>query len=253
VVVLVVIVCVATAVLLAWLLLEFASRTFVDLGLPYRPSAWLSDILGFASTPAPRGTSRQRGPPGESSIEVAVAHSTPPGAPSTAVRPGFDPVLAQTLVMAPVASPTINRVRAVASAPAPVTSTPATPAATPAAAPAPPPTVAPIRADKPTVEPWAPAADGAAAEGADVRGTPVGSNREVMRDFGAAARRRAMIVGSRAREAILGYGFPNAPDTGAGAPHGGAEPDPGQTVVLVGDDVEAWVRERLYGGRLPDR
>jgi hypothetical protein len=28
---------------------------------------------------------------------------------------------------------------------------------------------------------------------------------------------------------------------------------PGQTVVLVGDDVEAWVRERLYGGRPPAR
>ena len=33
----------------------------------------------------------------------------------------------------------------------------------------------------------------------------------------------------------------------------GEEPASGQTVVLEGDDVEAWVRERLYGGRLPVR
>jgi hypothetical protein len=61
-----------------------------------------------------------------------------------------------------------------------------------------------------------------------------------------------MMVGSRAREAILGYPFAAAEPPGA-APYSGAEPAPGQTVVLVGDDVEAWVRERLYGGRLPDR
>jgi hypothetical protein len=61
------------------------------------------------------------------------------------------------------------------------------------------------------------------------------------------------MVGSAAREAILGYPFP-PPETGAvGRLPAGAEPVPGQMVVLVGDDVEAWVRERLYGGRLPDR
>jgi hypothetical protein len=37
------------------------------------------------------------------------------------------------------------------------------------------------------------------------------------------------------------------------APYAGEEPTPGHTVVLEGDDVEAWVRERLYGGRLPTR
>jgi len=70
------------------------------------------------------------------------------------------------------------------------------------------------------------------------------------------ARRAAAMVGSRAREAILGYPFPAtvAPSLpAAGAPGSGQEPAPGQTVVLVGDDVEAWVRERLYGGRLPER
>ncbi|HEY5316760.1 MAG TPA: hypothetical protein VIJ20_02180 [Solirubrobacteraceae bacterium] len=60
------------------------------------------------------------------------------------------------------------------------------------------------------------------------------------------------MVGSRAREALLGYPFP-APDSPSGAPYAGAEPAPGETVVLVGDDVEAWVRERLYGGHLPSR
>jgi hypothetical protein len=64
-----------------------------------------------------------------------------------------------------------------------------------------------------------------------------------------------MTVGSRAREAILGYPFPAADPAGrpARAPYSGEEPPTGQTVVLVGDDVEAWVRERLYGGRLPSR
>jgi hypothetical protein len=70
------------------------------------------------------------------------------------------------------------------------------------------------------------------------------------------------MVGSRAREAILGYGFPVAETplegrpqgpTVTGPPRAGEEPAPGQTVVLVGDDVEAWVRERLYGARLPER
>jgi hypothetical protein len=61
-----------------------------------------------------------------------------------------------------------------------------------------------------------------------------------------------MMVGSRAREAILGYPFPSV-EPSAGAPYAGEEPPTGQTVVLVGDDVEAWVRERLYGGRLPSR
>jgi hypothetical protein len=72
------------------------------------------------------------------------------------------------------------------------------------------------------------------------------------RDLATAARRTALIVGSRAREVILGYPFPAA-ETGTVAPYSGEEPAPGQTVVLVGDDVEAWVRERLYGGRLPNR
>ena len=72
------------------------------------------------------------------------------------------------------------------------------------------------------------------------------------------ARRAAAMVGSRAREAILGYPFPAAtpppaPPGSAAVPGSGQEPAPGQTVVLVGDDVEAWVRERLYGGRLPER
>ncbi len=42
-------------------------------------------------------------------------------------------------------------------------------------------------------------------------------------------------------------------DTTIASTYAGAEPAPGHTVVLVGDDVEAWVRERLYGGRLPNR
>jgi hypothetical protein len=70
------------------------------------------------------------------------------------------------------------------------------------------------------------------------------------------ARRAAAIVGSRAREAILGYPYPPPDPTQhrpGPAPGGGAEPAPGETVVLEGDDVEAWVRERLYGGRLPER
>lgn len=63
-----------------------------------------------------------------------------------------------------------------------------------------------------------------------------------------------MIVGSRAREAILGYPFP-APESGevGRPPGGGEEPASGETVVLVGDDVEAWVRERLYGAKTPER
>jgi hypothetical protein len=61
-----------------------------------------------------------------------------------------------------------------------------------------------------------------------------------------------MMVGSRAREALLGYPFP-ATEIVTGAPRGGEEPAPGQTVVLVGDDVENWVRSRLYGGKLPTR
>jgi hypothetical protein len=80
------------------------------------------------------------------------------------------------------------------------------------------------------------------------------------RDFGvaSAARRTAFIVGSRAREAILGYGFATPEGAPAGPPPGpppraGEEPSPGQTMVLVGDEVETWVRERLYGGRLPVR
>jgi hypothetical protein len=70
---------------------------------------------------------------------------------------------------------------------------------------------------------------------------------------GAAARRTAFIVGSRAREAILGYGFANPDAARGGPPQAGEEPAPGHTVVLIGDDVEAWVRERLYGDRLPSR
>ncbi|MEA2197345.1 MAG: hypothetical protein QOJ25_1396 [Solirubrobacteraceae bacterium] len=76
------------------------------------------------------------------------------------------------------------------------------------------------------------------------------------RDFGvaSAARRTAFIVGSRAREAILGYGFATPEGAPAGPPpRAGEEPSPGQTMVLVGDEVETWVRERLYGGRLPVR
>ncbi|HWF50232.1 MAG TPA: hypothetical protein VG294_06250 [Solirubrobacteraceae bacterium] len=50
---------------------------------------------------------------------------------------------------------------------------------------------------------------------------------------------------------------PPAPGWGSatrtGIPYAGEEPAPGQMVVLEGDDVEAWVRERLYGGRLPPR
>lgn len=68
-----------------------------------------------------------------------------------------------------------------------------------------------------------------------------------------AARRTAVTVGSLAREALLGYPFPPPQSGAVGHLPGGQEPVPGQTVVLVGDDVEAWVRERLYGGRLPER
>ena len=72
------------------------------------------------------------------------------------------------------------------------------------------------------------------------------------------ARRTALTVGSRAREAILGYPLPGAGSErpvgpSPGAPYAGEEPPTGQLVVLEGDDVEAWVRERLYGGRLPAR
>ena len=80
-------------------------------------------------------------------------------------------------------------------------------------------------------------------------GTGVGKRGD---DLASAARKTALMVGSRAREALLGYPFPAA-DTGPTTPYAGEEPAPGQTVVLVGDDVEAWVRERLYGGRLPSR
>ncbi|HWF34039.1 MAG TPA: hypothetical protein VG295_01670 [Solirubrobacteraceae bacterium] len=79
------------------------------------------------------------------------------------------------------------------------------------------------------------------------------SNGDEPRDLAAAARKTALMVGSRAREALLGYGFPSAEAPRTGAPYAGEEPAPGHTVVLEGDDVEAWVRERLYGGRLPTR
>lgn len=120
--------------------------------------------------------------------------------------------------------------------------------------------------------PPAPARNGTPESGADWPGAAAGSgNGATDAGFSSGARGLAAMVGSRAREAILG--FPPAPsplppvpsalrDPFAGSAHapgaagiraGGAEPAPGQTVVLVGDDVEAWVRERLYGGRLPDR
>jgi len=102
--------------------------------------------------------------------------------------------------------------------------------------------------------------DEAFQSGADRRDPGIGSGAEDLHDtWGVSgARRAAAIVGSRAREAILGYPYPapaqtRAPTLAGGAPGAGVEPAPGQTVVLVGDDVEAWVRERLYGGRLPDR
>lgn len=124
----------------------------------------------------------------------------------------------------------------------------------PAATPAPAPVIAPARGQESTAEPWAPRSDDAVEP---VVGwgeqASTGSRMEPRRDFGAAARRRVGRVGSRAREAILGYGFPTTPGTTAGVLPAGEEPAPGQTVVLVGDDVEAWVRERLYGGRVPDR
>jgi hypothetical protein len=90
--------------------------------------------------------------------------------------------------------------------------------------------------------------------GPDVGDPGPWSNWGLGRDLGvaSAARKTALMVGSRAREAILGYPFASAEGDG-GAPHAGEEPAPGETVVLVGDDVEAWVRERLYGGRLPTR
>jgi hypothetical protein len=106
----------------------------------------------------------------------------------------------------------------------------------------------------PAPEPWTvpPAAVTPAGPdwGSDTR---IEMNAPEPRDLAAAARKTALVVGSRAREAILGYGFPTAPDARTGAPYAGEEPAPGQTVVLEGDDVEAWVRERLYGGRLPPR
>jgi hypothetical protein len=84
---------------------------------------------------------------------------------------------------------------------------------------------------------------------------PIGDRPGTSRDLGvgAAARRTAFIVGSRAREAILGYGFANPDAAIGGPPRAGEEPAPGHTVVLMDDDVEAWVRERLYGGQLPPR
>lgn len=53
-IILVVLVCVATAVLFAWLLLVFASRIFGELAVPYRPSERLGELLGLAATPRPR-------------------------------------------------------------------------------------------------------------------------------------------------------------------------------------------------------
>jgi hypothetical protein len=103
-------------------------------------------------------------------------------------------------------------------------------------------------------EPWTPPPEPVTPSGPDWgSGTRIEMTAPEPRDLAAVARKTALVVGSRAREAILGYGFPTAPDTRTGAPHAGEEPAPGQIVVLEGDDVEAWVRERLYGGRLPTR
>lgn len=109
------------------------------------------------------------------------------------------------------------------------------------------------RRDRP-LERRAPEAAMALESGPVWGATSVAPTPDVRPDLGlaSAARKTAVMVGSRAREALLGYPFPAA-DPGASAPYAGEEPAPGQTVVLVGDDVEAWVRERLYGGRLPSR
>lgn len=135
------------------------------------------------------------------------------------------------------------------AAPAPVP-WPPSPQPTPAPAPTP-------WAPAPAVQapPWPPRPEAEPAAGPEPpawRGVQPGTDPEVRRDLGSTARRTAMMVGSRAREAILGYPFPS-PEPPSPAPYAGAEPPTGQTVVLVGDDVEAWVRERLYGGRLPSR
>jgi hypothetical protein len=203
VVVLVVLVCVAAAALIAWLLVEFAGGAFGALSMPR-----VSELLGFAATPGPRITRHQTGPP-------------PAPAPAMSRSPVVSPVVA-----------------------------PATPAAGPPDAPVslPPdgaPFVSHVRRHAPLVWRHAPLVSRVRRRQAAVD-EPSGPRR----DLGMASAARK--VGSRAREAILGYPFP-APDTAPTAPYAGEEPVPGETVVLVGDDVEAWVRERLYGGRLPNR
>jgi hypothetical protein len=104
-------------------------------------------------------------------------------------------------------------------------------------------------------QPWTPVPNRDQPVPADWSRPTIGARPGASRDLGAAsaARRKAFIVGSRAREAILGYGFANPDAAMGGPPQAGEEPAPGHTVVLIGDDVEAWVRERLYGGRIPTR
>jgi hypothetical protein len=128
-----------------------------------------------------------------------------------------------------------------------------TPRFEPVVEPAPPPPLSPAPFSQ-LAPPWPPSRGLAAQPAPDWRHGPVGAIPDAGRDqgMGSAARRTAFMVGSRAREALLGYPFPTA-EARAPAPFSGAEPPTGQTVVLVGDDVEAWVRERRYGGHLPDR
>ena len=211
----------------------------------HAPVASLLPTTAEPSTPAP---------------EIVESRQRTPNPPAWALTPKPDPP---------------------ASPPAPATPNPSaralTPTPHPPAAPNPMPDVLAslISTSEPAVWPPAPAPTGATREPEDWPDTPAQSGPGAPSGaFSSSARRAAAIVGSRAREAILGFPpppgppvpgavrdpfagrgaapAPGSPGT-AGLRTAGAEPAPGQTVVLVGDDVEAWVRERLYGGRLPDR
>jgi hypothetical protein len=73
---------------------------------------------------------------------------------------------------------------------------------------------------------------------------------------GAAAVTGPGVAPARGAAAVTGPGAEaarGAPGAGSpGARTAGGQQAPGDAVP-AGEDVEAWVRERLYGGRLPER
>jgi hypothetical protein len=217
-VILVVLVSVAAAMAVLWLLLEATGEGFRGLVGPPRSDKPFGLVPGSAPPPAdsvspPSGASVPPAP--EPTFRLPAASAFPPASfPVSAVR------RVPASVVAPAAREESGRETQ------PIVTSPA-------------------QASAPTAP--APHADWSRPT---IRARPGAS-----RDLGAAsaARRTAFIVGSRAREAILGYGFANPDAAMGGPPQAGEEPAPGHTVVLMGDDVEAWVRERLYGDRLPSR